>query len=144
MKVAIVNKSHHPLPEYKTEGSAGVDLTAFLEKTITLQPLERQLIPTGLFIALPLGYEAQVRPRSGTSIKKGLTLINAVGTIDSDYRGELKIPIVNLSGEVQTIEDGERIAQMIIAKHETVNWELVETLDETVRGEGGFGHTGNR
>src|ERR1700748_760431 len=109
--VNIINQSHHPLPKYQTEGSAGMDLCAFITETVTLQPMERTLIPTGLFIELPLGLEAQIRPRSGMAVKKGITVINAPGTIDSDYRGEIKIPIVNLSGEVQTIEDGERVAQ---------------------------------
>lgn len=140
--VNIINQSHHPLPKYQTEGSAGMDLCAFITETITLQPMERTLVATGLFIELPLGFEAQIRPRSGMSIKKGITVINAPGTIDSDYRGEIKIPIVNLSGEVQTIEDGERVAQMVIAKHETISWKEVTSLNETVRGAGGFGHTG--
>ena len=142
ISVSIINQSHHPLPKYQTAGSAGMDLCAFIPETITLQPMERMLIPTGLFMELPMGYEAQVRPRSGISIKKGLTVINAPGTIDSDYRGEVKIPIVNLSGEVQTIEDGERVAQMVIAKHETISWSEVAALNETDRGAGGFGHTG--
>ncbi len=142
ISVSIINQSHHPLPKYQTAGSAGMDLCAFIPETITLQPMERMLIPTGLFMELPMGYEAQVRPRSGISIKKGLTVINAPGTIDSDYRGEVKIPIVNLSGEVQTIEDGERVAQMVIAKHETISWSEVAALNETERGAGGFGHTG--
>lgn len=140
--VNIINQSHHPLPKYQTEGSAGMDLCAFITETITLQPMERTLVPTGLFIELPLGLEAQIRPRSGMAVKKGITVINAPGTIDSDYRGEIKIPIVNLSGAVQTIEDGERVAQMVIAKHETISWNAVEELNETVRGAGGFGHTG--
>ena len=140
--VNIINQSHHPLPKYQTAGSAGMDLCAFIPETVTLQPMERMLIPTGLFIELPMGYEAQIRPRSGMSIKKGITVINAPGTIDSDYRGEIKIPVVNLSGEIQTIEDGERVAQMVIARHETISWSEVETLNETVRGAGGFGHTG--
>ncbi len=141
-KVNIINQSHHPLPQYQTEGSAGMDLCAFIGATITLQPMERILIPTGLFIELPMGFEAQIRPRSGMAIKKGITVINSPGTIDSDYRGEIKIPIVNLSGAVQTIDDGERVAQMVIAKHETIGWSEVEALNETVRGAGGFGHTG--
>ncbi|KAA5532422.1 dUTP diphosphatase [Taibaiella lutea] len=140
--VNIINQSHHPLPKYQTSGSAGMDLCAFITETITLQPLERTLIPTGLFIELPHSYEAQIRPRSGMAVKKGITVINSPGTIDSDYRGEIKIPIVNLSGEVQTIEDGERVAQMVIAKHETIAWNEVAELNETVRGAGGFGHTG--
>lgn len=140
--VNIINQSHHALPKYQTAGSAGMDLCAFIPETITLQPLERTLVPTGLFIELPQGFEAQIRPRSGMSIKKGITVINAPGTIDSDYRGEIKIPIVNLSNEAQTIEDGERVAQMVIAKHETVSWTEVSLLGETERGAGGFGHTG--
>lgn len=142
VSINIINQSHHPLPKYQTAGSAGMDLCAFIPETITLQPMERVLIPTGLFMELPLGYEAQVRPRSGMSIKKGITVINAPGTIDSDYRGEVKVPIVNLSGEVQTIEDGERVAQMVIARHETITWSEVAVLNETERGAGGFGHTG--
>jgi dUTP pyrophosphatase len=138
----IVNKGPHLLPAYQTTGSAGMDICAWLPETIFLQPMERKLIPTGLYIALPVGFEAQIRPRSGMSIKKGLTLVNAVGTIDSDYRGEIMVPIINLSGEVQEIKDGERIAQMIIAKYEQVSWQQVAALDETERGAGGFGHTG--
>ncbi len=140
--VNIVNRSHHPLPKYQTTGSAGMDLCAFIPDTITLQPMQRLLVPTGLFMELPLGFEAQIRPRSGMAIKKGITMINTPGTIDSDYRGEIKIAVVNLSGEVQTIEDGERVAQMVIAKHETINWNEVALLDDTERGAGGFGHTG--
>lgn len=140
--VNIINQSHHALPKYQTTGSAGMDLCAFITETITLQPLERILVPTGLFIELPQGYEAQIRPRSGMSIKKGITVINAPGTIDSDYRGEIKIPIVNLSNEAQTIEDGERVAQMVIAQHATIAWSEVELLSDTERGAGGFGHTG--
>jgi dUTP pyrophosphatase len=141
-KVNIINQSHHPLPKYQTQGSAGMDLCAFLPEMITLQPMERILVPTGLFIELPHGHEAQIRPRSGMAIKKGITVINSPGTIDSDYRGEIKIPIVNLSGAVQTIEDGERVAQMVISKHETIDWSEVAVLNETDRGAGGFGHTG--
>lgn len=140
--VQIINKSHHPLPQYQTTGSAGMDLAAFIPETITLQPMERTLVPTGLYMELPIGYEAQVRPRSGMAIKKGITVINAPGTIDSDYRGEIKVPIVNLSGEVQTITDGERVAQMVIARHEVVQWQQATTISETERGAGGFGHTG--
>jgi dUTP pyrophosphatase len=142
IKVQVINKSRHPLPEYQTEGAAGMDLRALLPEPIRLKPLERQLIPTGLYLALPTGFEAQIRPRSGIAIKKGLTLINSPGTIDPDYRGEIMIPIVNLSSEEQEIADGERIAQMIIAKYKRVDWELVESLDTTARGEGGFGHSG--
>lgn len=144
MQVKIINKSTNPLPEYQTAGAAGMDLAAHLEQPVTLQPMERQLIPTGLYMELPLGLEAQVRPRSGMAIKKGLTVINSPGTIDSDYRGEIKVALINLSGEVQTIEHGERIAQMVIAKHETISWELTEALEESERGAGGFGHTGTK
>lgn len=141
-KVKLVNKSKHPLPEYQTEGSAGMDIRVSLETPVTLQPMERRLMPTGLFIALPAGYEAQVRPRSGIAIKRGLTLVNTPGTIDSDYRGEIMIPVINLSAEPQTITDGERIAQMIIARYEQIKWHTVESLDDTERGNGGFGHSG--
>lgn len=141
--VQIVNKSPHKLPAYQTSGSAGMDLCAWLETPVVLQPMERRLIPTGLYMALPDGYEAQVRPRSGISLKKGLTLVNAVGTIDTDYRGEVMIPIINLSGEAQEIADGERIAQMVIARFAQASWEEVTLLDETVRNTGGFGHTGH-
>jgi len=144
MQVKIINKSTNPLPQYQTAGAAGMDLAAHLEQPVTLQPMERQLIPTGLYMELPLGLEAQVRPRSGMAIKKGLTVINSPGTIDSDYRGEIKVALVNLSGEVQTIEHGERIAQMVIAKHETISWDLTEALAESERGAGGFGHTGTK
>lgn len=140
--VQIINKSQYELPKYQTVGSAGMDLYANIEADITLQPLERAIIPTGIYIALPQGYEAQIRPRSGMAIKKGISVINAPGTIDSDYRGEIKVGIVNLSNEVNTIIPGDRIAQMVVAKYEVVSWEVVDTLDETVRGEGGFGHTG--
>jgi dUTP pyrophosphatase len=140
--IKIVNKSTNPLPEYKTEGSSGMDLMAFLNVDVELKPLERTLIPTGLYIELDNGFEAQIRPRSGMSIKHGITLINAVGTIDSDYRGEIKIPVVNISNENFTIKNGDRIAQMIISKYETVKWKLVEEVEETKRGEGGFGSTG--
>lgn len=140
--VKIVNKSKNPLPNYETIGSAGMDLRANLEAPITLQPMERQLIPTGLFVEIPLGYEGQVRPRSGLAIKHGLSLINCVGTIDSDYRGEIKIPMVNLSKEPFTIEHGERIAQFILAAHGIIEWSVQESLNETERGAGGFGSTG--
>lgn len=142
MKVQILNKSNNPLPEYKTEGSAGMDLQAFLSEPLTLEPMERTLIPTGLYMAIEEGYEAQIRARSGLSIKHGITLINAIGTIDSDYRGELKVAVVNLSKEAYTITPGERIAQMVINKYEKATLEEVEVLDETLRGEGGFGSTG--
>ena len=142
MKVEIINKSKHQLPSYATELSAGMDLRANLDAPIVLQPLERTLVPTGLFMALPQGYEAQVRPRSGLAIKKGITVLNSPGTIDADYRGEVCVILVNLSNEPFTITDGERIAQMVIARHEQVEWCECEVLDETDRGAGGFGHTG--
>lgn len=142
MKVKIINRSKHKLPTYETQLSSGMDLRANLEDTIVLKPLERKLIPTGLFIALPPGYEAQVRPRSGLALKHGLTVLNAPGTIDADYRGEIGVVLVNLSNEIFEIVDGERIAQMVIAKHETVELLEVETLNETERGSGGFGSTG--
>lgn len=141
-KVHIVNKSPHPLPEYQTSGSAGMDLRAWLSEPITLQPMERKLIPTGLYMALPQGYEAQIRPRSGLAIKRGLSMVNTPGTIDSDYRGEIMVALINLSAEAQTIADGERIAQMVIAKYEQVAWAPADTLDETDRGAGGFGSSG--
>jgi dUTP pyrophosphatase len=142
MNIRIINRSHHPLPAYATALSAGMDLRANLESPITLRPLERCLVPTGLFIALPQGYEAQVRPRSGLALKKGITVLNTPGTIDADYRGEIGVILVNLSQEDFVINDGERIAQMVVARHETVTWETVDNLDETERGAGGFGHTG--
>lgn len=142
MHVNIVNTSSHPLPSYATSGSAGMDLRAELAAPVTLQPLERQLIPTGLYIELPQGYEAQIRPRSGLAYKRGLSIPNAPGTIDSDYRGEIKVILINLSTEPQTIEHGERIAQMVIARHEQVTWQLVDALDDSDRGTGGFGSTG--
>ncbi len=142
MKVEIINKSKHELPSYATALSAGMDLRANIDTPIVLQPLERKLVPTGLFMALPQGYEAQVRPRSGLAIKKGITVLNSPGTIDADYRGEVCVILVNLSSEPFTITDGERIAQMVIARHEQVEWCECEVLDETDRGAGGFGHTG--
>lgn len=142
MKVQIINQSKHPLPQYATEQSAGMDLRANLDEPVVLKPLERCLIPTGLFISLPKGFEAQVRPRSGLAIKHGIGVLNSPGTIDADYRGEIRVILVNLSSEAFTIQDGERIAQMVIARHEQVEWEQVEILDETERGAGGFGHTG--
>lgn len=142
MKVNIINRSKHPLPEYKTAFSAGMDLNANLEEAVTLQPLERKLIPTGLFMEIPSGFEAQVRPRSGLALKHGITVLNSPGTIDADYRGELQVILVNLSKEEFVIQDGERIAQLVIAKHESVQWQSVETLEESARGEGGFGSTG--
>ena len=142
MKVKIINRSHHALPQYATEQSAGVDLRANLESPIELRPMERRLIPTGLFISLPKGFEAQVRPRSGLALKRGITVLNTPGTIDADYRGEIGVILINLSTEPFIIEDGERIAQMIVARHEQAEWEQVEVLDETERGAGGFGHSG--
>lgn len=142
LNVQIINKSKHPLPAYATDLSAGMDLRANLSEPISLTPLARCLVPTGLFVALPAGFEAQVRPRSGLAIKKGITVLNSPGTIDADYRGEICIILVNLSAETFVIEDGERIAQMVIARHEQVAWKEVEVLDETERGAGGFGHTG--
>lgn len=130
------------MPEYQTAGSAGMDIRVWLQEAVTLQPGERRLMPTGLYIALPQGFEAQIRPRSGLAIKRGLTLVNTPGTIDSDYRGEIMVPLINLSAEPQVINDGERIAQMVIARYEQIGWEQVEELDETVRGAGGFGHSG--
>ena len=142
MEIKIVNRSKHALPSYATPLSAGMDLRANLDAPVTLQPLERRLVPTGLFIALPAGYEAQVRPRSGLAIKKGIGVLNSPGTIDADYRGEICVILVNLSNEAFVINDGDRIAQMVVARHETVEWTPVEALDETERGAGGFGHTG--
>ena len=144
MKVQILNKSKHPLPQYATALSAGLDLRANLDTPLTLAPLQRCLIPTGLFMALPAGYEAQVRPRSGLALKKGITVLNSPGTIDADYRGEVCVILINLSDQPFVVEDGERIAQLVVARHEQVEWEPVEVLDETTRGEGGFGHTGKQ
>ncbi|MCF0244937.1 MAG: dUTP diphosphatase [Bacteroidaceae bacterium] len=142
MEIKIINKSHHPLPAYATEQSAGMDLRAFIDEPITLRPLERRLIHTGLYMALPKGYEAQVRPRSGLALKHGITVLNTPGTIDADYRGEIGVVLVNLSNDEFTINDGERIAQMVIAKHETATFIEVTELDSTERGAGGYGHTG--
>ena len=142
LKIKVVNKGHQPLPQYATAQSAGMDLRANIDEPITLKPLERRLIPTGLHIALPVGYEAQVRPRSGLALKKGITVLNTPGTIDADYRGEIGVVLVNLSNEPFTVEPGERIAQMVIAKHEQADFVVVEELDETERGAGGYGHTG--
>jgi dUTP pyrophosphatase len=142
MNVKIVNKSHHPLPQYQTPWSAGMDIRANLSAPVELKPLERKLIPTGLYIALPEGCEAQMRPRSGLAIKHGITLLNTPGTVDADYRGEIGIILVNLSTEPFVVHDGERICQMVIAAHEKVEWKLEESLDKTERGAGGFGHTG--
>lgn len=144
MKIRIVNKSKHELPQYATLLSAGLDLRANIDSPVILGPMERCLVPTGLFMALPAGYEAQVRPRSGLALKRGITVLNSPGTIDADYRGEVCIILVNLSAEPFTIEDGERVAQMVIARHEQAEWEVTEILDETERGEGGFGHSGRK
>lgn len=144
VKVEIINKGKHPLPEYATGLSAGMDIRANLDSPVTLKPLERKLIQTGLFIALPAGYEAQVRPRSGLAFKKGVTVLNTPGTIDADYRGEIGVILVNISNEDFIVEDGERIAQLVIAKHETANWVEVVELSATTRGEGGFGSTGTK
>jgi len=144
MKVKIINKSAYPTPAYATAQSAGMDLKANIEESVTLGPLERAMVPTGLYIALPAGYEAQVRPRSGLAAKRGITVLNTPGTIDADYRGEIKVILVNLSNEPFEIVPGERIAQMVVAKHETVEWDEVEVLDETDRGQGGFGSTGTK
>lgn len=144
MEVKIINRSHHPLPQYATALSAGMDLRANLDKPIHLGPMQRCLVPTGLYIALPAGFEAQIRPRSGLTLKKGITLLNAPGTIDADYRGEIGVIVMNCSDTEFVIEDGERIAQMVIARYETVEWNAVSELDETERGDGGFGHTGHK
>jgi len=142
MEIKIINKSEHPLPQYETAHAAGMDLRASTNEEIILKPLQRQLISTGLFIELPIGYEAQIRPRSGLAYKHGISIVNSPGTIDADYRGELKVLLVNLSDTDFKIVNGDRIAQMIVAKHETVQWQAVEALEETDRGEGGYGHTG--
>lgn len=142
MEIQVINKSKHALPHYETEASAGMDLKANIDAAIVLKPLERAIIKTGLFIALPVGYEAQVRPRSGLAAKKGITVLNSPGTVDADYRGEIGVILVNLSNEDFTINDGERIAQLVIAKHERAEWISVSELDETQRGAGGFGSTG--
>ncbi|CCX66748.1 deoxyuridine 5'-triphosphate nucleotidohydrolase [Prevotella sp. CAG:1058] len=142
VKVNVINKGHHPLPAYATPQSAGMDLRANISQPVTLRPMERRLIPTGLYIALPQGYEAQIRPRSGLALKHGVTVLNSPGTIDADYRGELMVLLVNLSAEDFVVNDGERIAQMVVARHETVDFAEVSELDETERGTGGYGHTG--
>ena len=142
MEIKLVNKSHHPLPQYETQASAGVDLRAFVPNSIVLKPMERALIPTGLYLELPLGVEAQVRSRSGLALKKGISVLNAPGTVDADYRGEVGVILINLSQEDFTINDGDRIAQLVLARHERATFELVETLSETQRGAGGFGSTG--
>jgi dUTP pyrophosphatase len=144
MQIQVINKSKHPLPAYATKLSAGMDIRANINEPVTLEPLQRCLIPTGLYIAVPPGYEAQVRPRSGLAIKKGITVLNTPGTIDADYRGEVCVILVNLSSEIFVVEDGERIAQMVIARHEQAEWQLTDGLDNTGRGAGGFGHTGGR
>tara|TARA_R110000868_G_scaffold241813_5_gene497328 strand:+ start:3724 stop:4158 length:435 start_codon:yes stop_codon:yes gene_type:complete len=142
MQIKIINKSNHPLPNYETMASAGMDLRAFITQPITLKPLERTIVKTGLFIELPIGFEAQVRPRSGLAAKKGITVLNAPGTVDADYRGEIGVILVNLSNQDFIIENGERIAQLVIAKHERAEWIDVNELTETSRGDGGFGSTG--
>ena len=142
MKVKIINKSKHDLPKYSTALSAGMDIRANINKSVMLQPLERTLIPTGLFIELPAGYEAQIRPRSGMALKEGVTVLNTPGTIDADYRGEIRVILANLSNSMVEIKDGDRVCQMVVAAHATVEWEAVESLEETVRAAGGFGHTG--
>ncbi len=144
LNIQIINRSKHPLPAYATELSAGMDIRANLDAPLSLLPMQRCLVPTGLFIALPAGFEAQIRPRSGLALKKGITVLNSPGTIDADYRGELCIILINLSSEPFVIEDGERIAQMVIARHEQAAWQMVEVLDDTERGAGGFGHTGKK
>lgn len=144
MEIKVVNKSKHKLPEYSTILSAGIDIRANIDTPIKLKPMQRSLVPTGLFIELPQGIEAQVRPRSGLAIKKGITVLNTPGTIDADYRGEIMVILINLSDEIFIIKDGERISQMIITRHEKIDWKEVKVLDKSVRGEGGFGHTGAR
>ena len=140
--IKVVNKGRHPLPQYATPLSAGMDLRANIDEPVTLKPLERKLIPTGLYIALPEGYEAQVRPRSGLALKHGITVLNTPGTIDADYRGQVMVLLVNISDQNFTVEDGERIAQMVVARHEQAKWTETDELDKTLRGEGGYGHTG--
>lgn len=142
MEIKIINTSEHPLPQYETAHAAGMDLRAAITEEIILKPLQRLLVPTGLFIELPIGYEAQIRPRSGLAYKHGISIVNSPGTIDADYRGEIKVLLVNLSDTDFKIVDGDRIAQMVVAKHETVSWQSVTELGETARGEGGYGHTG--
>ncbi len=144
MTVKIINQSNNPLPAYATEGSSGMDIRAFVEEPVTLQPLERALIPTGLFIALEDGYEAQIRPRSGLAIKQGITCLNTPGTIDADYRGEIKVILINLSNEIQSVNNGDRIAQMVIQKIEKIDWSLAVELEQTERSTGGFGSTGKQ
>ncbi len=144
LDVRIINRSDNPLPTYATEGAAGMDIRAYMQNSITIRPMERYLVPTGLFIELPPGYEAQVRPRSGLAIKHGITCLNSPGTIDSDYRGEIRVILINLSGVDQTIHAGDRIAQLVVQKVEQVMWKESETIDETARNAGGFGHTGKK
>jgi dUTP pyrophosphatase len=144
IKVPVINRSKHALPAYATDAAAGLDLRATLEESVTLAPLQRALIPTGLYIELPVGYEAQVRPRSGLAAKNGITVLNSPGTIDADYRGEIKVILVNLSNEPFVVQDGERIAQLVIAKHEQITWQETDQLNESERGSGGFGHTGKQ
>lgn len=144
MTVKIINQSNNPLPAYATEGSSGMDIRAFVNEPVTLQPLERALIPTGLFIALEEGYEAQIRPRSGLAIKQGITCLNTPGTVDADYRGEIKIILINLSNEIQSVNNGDRIAQMVIQKVEKIDWSLAVELEQTGRSDGGFGSTGKQ
>jgi dUTP pyrophosphatase len=142
VQIKVINRSKHPLPQYQTDHAAAVDICANIDQPITLESLERTVVPTGLYVALPPGYEAQIRPRSGLAAQHGISLVNAPGTIDADYRGELGVIVVNLSKDPYTVNDGERIAQMVVARHEIIAWEEVTELDETERGEGGFGHTG--
>jgi dUTP pyrophosphatase len=142
MRIKVINRSHHPLPAYETPAAAGMDVRAFLEAPVTLKPLDRAMIPTGLFIELPAGAEAQVRPRSGLAAKKGITVLNSPGTIDADYRGEIKVILINLSADEFIVQDGERIAQLVVARHERIDWEWSESLSDTERGAGGFGSTG--
>lgn len=144
LHVPVINRSKHPLPEYSTPHSAGLDLRANLDSPVVLGPLERALIPTGLFIELPVGYEAQVRPRSGLAAKNGISVLNSPGTVDADYRGEIKVILVNLSNEKFTVNDGERVAQLVVAKHEQIEWKPTDSLASSERGEGGFGHTGTK
>ncbi len=142
MRVKVINKSKHPLPQYETIASAGMDVRANIDQAITLAPLERSLVKTGLFVEIPIGYEIQVRPRSGLAFKKGITVLNSPGTIDADYRGEIGVLLVNLSSELFVIDDGERIAQLVLASHEQARWQEVEILEDSDRGQGGFGSTG--
>ena len=144
VQIQVINRSKHALPAYETEQSAGMDVRANIDETISLKPLERALVPTGLFIALPAGFEAQVRPRSGLAAKQGITVLNSPGTVDADYRGEIKVILVNLSNEIVHIQDGDRVAQLVIARHEQAVWQATEVLDETARGAGGFGSTGKQ